>query len=320
MLCVVLGLAVAAHAASNAAPVIGVLAQPIDASVQHLCPACSQYTVGSYVQWIQAAGARVALLQYNGTPAMLSASFAQLSGLVIPGGHVGFHTTAYGTATAQLLQLAAAAGDFPVWGTCQGFQQLAQYGATGTGMHPDVLTKTGNKTDGIALPLDFAGDPRDARVLADAPQAVLDTLGHAPITLNLHHYSVLANATTLHPALATIFRVVATNTVGGDTFISLMEGQTLPWYASQFHPEKNAFEWDQAWCSSASRVDAAEAHSAAAIDATGWLARFFVGEARRCSHRWSGGVPGSVDLSYDVRPPFATRKASEDKWEQVYLQ
>ena len=37
------------------------------------------------------------------------------------------------------------------------------------------------------------------------------------------------------------------------------------------------------------RVDAAEAHSDAAIQAVGWLARFFVGEARKCSHRWAGG-------------------------------
>jgi len=73
--------------------VIGVLMQPIDASLQPFCATCTQYTVASYVQWIQAAGARVALLQYNGTAATLAASFLQLSGLMVPGGHCGFHTT-----------------------------------------------------------------------------------------------------------------------------------------------------------------------------------------------------------------------------------
>ena len=161
MALVLLAAATAAAAAANPAPVIGVLAQPIDASLQPLCASCTQYTVASYEKWIEAAGARVALLQYNGTPAMLEASFGQLSGLMIPGGHCGFHTTQYGAAAARLLQMAEAAQDFPVWGTCQGFQQLAQYAATGTGMVPSILHRTGNDTDGVALPLDFEGaDPR----------------------------------------------------------------------------------------------------------------------------------------------------------------
>ena len=59
------------------------------------CTAISD-TVASYVKWVEAAGARVALLQYNGTAAMLASAFRQLSGLVVPGGHCGFHTTSYG--------------------------------------------------------------------------------------------------------------------------------------------------------------------------------------------------------------------------------
>ena len=96
---------------SNSAPVIGLLTQPIDSSLQPLCAACTQYTVVSYKKWIEAAGARVALLQYNGTDAMLQESFSQLSGLVIPGGHCGFHMTKYGTTAARLLQMAEAAQD-----------------------------------------------------------------------------------------------------------------------------------------------------------------------------------------------------------------
>ena len=69
------------------------------------------------------------------------------------------------------------------------------------------------------------------------------TLSTQPVTLNLHHYSVLANESSLHPSLAAFFRPLATNTVDGVEFVSLMEGRQLPFYASQFHGEKNAFEW-----------------------------------------------------------------------------
>jgi gamma-glutamyl hydrolase len=250
---------------------------------------------------------------------MLSASFAQLSGLVIPGGHCGFHGTAYGAAVAALLQMAERAGDFPVWGTCQGFQQMAQYAATGTATHPSVLHRTGNGTEGIALPLAFAdSDPRSTtRLFAGAPARVLTTLATKPVTVNLHHSSLLANESAQHPSLAAYFKVVATNTVDGVEFVSLMEGRTLPWYASQFHGEKNAFEWDQSWCKSP-RLDAAEAHSAEAVEAMGYLATVVVAEARKCGHRWAGGVARSLALSYAVQP-FAT-VSSDDAWEQCYLQ
>lgn len=48
------------------------------------------------------------------------------------------------------------------------------------------------------------------------------------------------------------------------------------------------------------------------------LARFFVGEARKCSHRWNGGVVGVCELSYSINP-YATQ-TSDDGWEQCYLQ
>eukprot|EP00729_Bicosta_minor_P030817 gene30817-25676_t len=101
---------------TNPRPVIGILYQPIDTSLQPLCPSCGSYIVGS-----------VALLDWNASKADLQRSFDQLSGVVLTGGHCGIHGTPYGQATKAFLDMAAIAGNFPVWGTCQGFQQLAQY-------------------------------------------------------------------------------------------------------------------------------------------------------------------------------------------------
>ena len=53
------------------------------------------------------------------------------------------------------------------------------------------------------------------------------------LTINLHHYSLLTNESRLHAGLSSFFRNVATNTVDGVEFISLMEGRELPFYASQ---------------------------------------------------------------------------------------
>ena len=62
----------------NVAPVIGVLYQPIDSSLSPLCPSCSSYIVSSYVQWLQGAGARVALLDWNSTDTVLAQGFEQV--------------------------------------------------------------------------------------------------------------------------------------------------------------------------------------------------------------------------------------------------
>lgn len=79
MLLAVLILASSTSAADvNVAPVIGVLYQPIDSSLSPLCPSCSSYVVSSYVQWLQGAGARVALLDWNSSVSVLGQGFEQV--------------------------------------------------------------------------------------------------------------------------------------------------------------------------------------------------------------------------------------------------
>ena len=57
------------------------------------------------------------------TDAELAQLFSQLSGFLIPGGHCGFHGTAYGNRTWHMLDMAREINQngvhFPVWGTCQ---------------------------------------------------------------------------------------------------------------------------------------------------------------------------------------------------------
>lgn len=299
----------------NPRPVVGVLYQPIDATLQPLCTTCTGYLVDSYVRWLQSAGARVALLDWEAPEAELNSSFSQLSGLLLTGGHCSFHNTSYGNVAEGLLQRAVATGDFPVWGTCQGFQQLAQFSSGA--MDPSVLHYTGNATEGIALSLNYTDQVPESRLLGSAPASVVTTLGTEAVTLNLHHYSLLANESKLHPSIASFWRVLATNTVeGGPEFVSLMEGRELPFYASQFHGEKNAFEFDQSW-ESDSRINPDTVHSGPAIAAMGYLVRFFVEETRKSPHRWVNSTPG-CRMSYEVAPYYTAAESSYG-WENCFL-
>ena len=117
--------------------------------------------------------------------------------------------------------------------------------------------------------------------------------------------------------MSSFWNVLATNSVeSGPEFLSLYEGKTLPFYGSQFHGEKNAYEFNQVWEEDA-RVVGAAVHSAPAIEAMQWLSAFFVTEARKCPHRWVQSFPGCT-LSYEHAPVY-TAAVATDKWENCYL-
>lgn len=294
----------------NSAPVIAVLTQPADA----FAGPGRQYLVASYVKWIESAGARVVPLFYNATDAELAVAFNSVSGLVLAGGHCEFHKTQYGNNTVKLLEMAANSDSkFPVWGTCQGFQQLNQYGSGG--MEPSILHRT--DSEDLLLPLIMGPAAAGSRMLAGAPAIVLEALENDPITVNLHHYSVLANESKLHPRMATTFTPLATNKDrNGVEFVSMMEGITLPFYGTQFHPEKNAYEWDQGWCNGTiPGVNAAR--SSGAIAAMQYFSDFFVSEARKCTHRWDGGNE-NLKLIYHYAPVY-TATVSPEEWELCYI-
>ena len=80
---------------------------------------------------------------------------------------------------------------------------------------------------------------------------------------------------------------------------------------------KNAFEFDQAWEES-DRIDPALAHSDGAVEATAYLARRFVKEARKNPRRWAESTPTCM-LSHEQAPLY-TATGSDGQWEACYVQ
>ena len=64
----------------------------------------------------------------------------------------------------------------------------------------------------------------------------------------------------------------------GQFFVSTMEARNYPFYGTQWHPEKNNFEWSQN--DDYSNIS----HTPSAIAASQATARFFLGEARKSGH------------------------------------
>uniref|UniRef100_A0A672MA77 folate gamma-glutamyl hydrolase n=1 Tax=Sinocyclocheilus grahami TaxID=75366 RepID=A0A672MA77_SINGR len=153
--------------------------------------------------------------------------FNAINGLLLPGGNVDIEKSQFTRAAKIFYELAIKANDasdyFPIWGTCQGFQQL-----TVLTSNKNLLTLTDTKA--VALPLNFS------------PVTVYFNYFFRSFSELSKHDLLLQNYSS-NAKLKCFYRVLTTNTDGKKEFISTMEAYRYPFYAVQWHPEKNPFEW-----------------------------------------------------------------------------
>ncbi|CAB1315591.1 unnamed protein product [Coregonus sp. 'balchen'] len=192
----------------NYRPIIGVLAQENIVGDPHAQG--SSYIAASYVKYLESAGARVVPIRINRTDEEYEKIFNSINGLLLPGGDVDLQTSQFSRLSKIFYDLAIKANDasdyFPIWGTCQGFQQM-----TVLTSNKNLLTLT--ETKAVALPLTFTPGQRQ-------------------------HCNYSRNS-----KLKRFYKVLTTNTDGRRQFISTMEANRYPFYAVQWHPEKSPFEW-----------------------------------------------------------------------------
>lgn len=274
----------------NDRPIIGILAQenlPEDPS-----PHGTSYIAASYVKYIESAGARVVPIRINRTEEEYVALFNSINGLLLPGGDVNIETSQF-TRTAKILyKLALKANDagdyFPLWGTCQGFQQLTVLTA-----NKNLLTNT--DTEAVALPLSFTAAAQNSRLFRHFPKNLLRSLSQENITGNYHFWSLSFQNYSRNADLKRFYKVLSTNTDGKIEFISTMEAYRYPFYAVQWHPEKSPFEW----------LDKpGMVHSASAVQTSFYTAAFFISEARKNLHKFPCPQEEEKALIYNYSPEF----------------
>jgi len=295
------------------APVIGIMVQP---ALHHkkqdrdLLKHGSMYLPASYVKFVEAGGARVCPVLYNSTEDELDRLYRQLNGLLIPGGHCGYHKGSdYGKVVNKMLDRAKESNDagdvFPVHGTCQGFEQIAQWAA-----HSDTDILTEVDAEGIALPLlPVARDDEDfppswSRYLGNAPDDARRGMKERS-TANLHTHGIPLEQFDKGGLLDNdILRAVAKGKDrNGKEFVAHYEGKKLPFFGTQWHPEKNAFEF----------TPPNSLHDEWAIALSSWISRRFVGLAKKSKHEWK---EGSFKLIRDFSP--VSGHGEDPGFESVY--
>jgi len=272
----------------NLRPVIGVFSQEtdtittsstIDPEVKEELSSYRYMIPASYVTWIGQAGGRVLPILLDQPPEYYERVFARTNGILFPGGNQGIDPDDIYTVEGEILwNLAKNANDggdyYPIWGTCLGFEELSVL-ETGNG---DVISQNVKATN-LPLPLQFTRGAARSRLLRSFPRELVRALQTQSLAFNSHDHGLLVREYATNPQLNRFFDMLSYNEApAGQFFVSTMEARDYPFYGTQWHPEKNNFEWSQ-------NEDYSNLpHTPNAIAASQATARFFLSEARKSRH------------------------------------
>ena len=217
------------------------------------------------MHWVQSAGARAIILPVDANASTLDLLLDSVNGVLFTGGGVENLTWAnpFMVTADYIYRKVLAKNDagifMPLHGTCQGMQVLALL----TSRNQSVLSEYAFDSENMSLPLDITWDGHHSSRLLNAdtaPSGVVETLGGSPVTINLHHDGVRVGDFEDNQELGAFYVLVSTNfDRRGQAFVSTMEGWDYPVIGTQWHPERNAYEWRA--------IFSPEAHSPEAVAA-----------------------------------------------------
>jgi len=295
VICVVTVAAVPADFASRN-PVIGMSAQ-IEHPEQANAPS---YIAASYIKHMESAGARIVPIPSAMSDEDLLKLLPHLNGYLYPGGAVEIPESPYYRHAKVVLEYAKRSFDngspFPVWGTCMGFEALMVMVA---GDDTSVLGTC--DSDDVSLPLNFTSHAATSRMFGKAPADVMDTLRTEGVTYNHHDYCVTKETFERNSRLNEFFNVLSYNEdPKGTTFISSIEAKRYPIFATQWHPEKNSFEF-------ASFLHIS--HTPTAIRMAQYMANMFVDECRKNTQQFPEELL-KEHLIYNYKPKYSALTGS----------
>jgi len=289
----------------NVRPIIGILSQPTDGD---LTPYGNQYIAASYVKYIESAGARVVPILYDSGVKNITTLLGYLNGVLFPGGGsdlTGTYLTAVQTIYNYVIQVNGKHDYFPLWGTCQGFEQLCIL----TSNNYSILTQF--NSENYTIPLNFTKDAPRSRMFTNISIDLYNAMADQPITMNNHMYGVSPANWMQNTQLNSFYTFLSQdNDRNGKTFISTMEGNLYPVYGSQWHPEKPLFEWTPLEVTS---------HTKNAVLASQYVADFFVQECRNSGHSFPSQTEEMTALIYSYTKNLIYTGLFDYDFEQCYI-
>lgn len=286
----------------NLRPIIGILAQPTSESTSKDSNKNS-YIAASYVKYLESSGARVVPIPYDIPKDELRELLFSINGVLFPGGGTNLANTPYLQLQRDITEFSIERfrqnDYFPIWATCLGFEAIVI-----------VTSKTGyslmyNHFDSwnISMELNVEKDSKNSRLLNAMSSELYEAIQKEPLTMNNHVSGFRTEDFNKDELLSKFWKILSKNKDRkGIEFISTIESIDFPLYATQWHPEKNSFEWT---------IREGINHSPNAILVTQYFSNFFVQEARKSNHRFQSEVAENKALIYNFNPEFVYLSGSD---------
>lgn len=252
------------------------------------------------------AGGRAAPIDFNLQDDALYDLLSHLNGVLFPGGG-----TAMPLGGQQIVDYAMKSNDLTVWGTCLGFEWVVD--AVGG---PDAIVG-GFDSENYTVPLLVDGKAAaGSRLFGGAPDAVMRALT-TDVTINNHGAGIEPAAFANNSALSAALTVLSTNVDRkGRPFVSTFEaagGEGAPRvFGTQFHPEKNLYEWG---LSADGTPYEAINHSPDGVLVAQYFANFLVAQARTSSASFGSAEAENAALFYNE----STSEAEAPEFVQAYF-
>lgn len=114
----------------------------------------------------------------------------------------------------------------------------------------------------------FGSDAMRSQLFGSAPKPIMKSLAHKPVTINFH-WECVTPENFVQFGLNNSYKLLATSfdPVANLTYVAAVEGINYPFFAVQYHPEKNIYEW-----TTREKLP----HSREAVETAQYLAMFFV--------------------------------------------
>jgi len=259
----------------------------------------------SYVKFLELGGSRVVPIVHTSSHDDIIYILGKLDGVLFTGG--SDVSTEYRKAVKTIMKYAMEQEWFPIWGTCLGFQNILKYEGV-------ELFKTNayGQTTSVSLDADALKDSRMFWSKNPLSMIVANLLS-TNITANTHNWGV--NRTNL-AAVSNNYRVLGTSLdMDGVEYIAIVEHKVFPIYATQFHPEKVMFEWNQLYNDYLPKTENA-------MVTNSYFAQFFVNEVRKGAGHVSDVDQSWVDenVIYNYDPIYMGAKGENVTiFEQIYV-
>lgn len=267
------------------------------------------YIAASYVKWLEGGGARVVPIPYDASEADLRFLFDRINGIVFTGGGSDLnHTRLYQTGKLLydwVLDANSKGDTFHLQATCMGFELICLIASE----RDDMLTNF--DSENISLPLAFTAEIKDSSLFGPStPPDVMRTLAEKAVTMNNHMWGVGTDAFLKDPKLPVMFKLLSNSKDrDGLSFVSTIESKKFHITATQWHPEKNQYEWDPLEV-----ID----HSPDGIYAQQYYANYVVDEARLSSHHFQSESEAMQYLIYNYPTTYTARLISSG-FEECYI-